>query len=248
MCMKQFLDDLDFLSNRTKEEAFTTLTREFVTVSQLLTCVTAADLKEINLSESSQRVIQRSAVDPQRKFYETNSNAFKLIDPLFLQSSTDLLFQLAIRVERGAGVPPDASRAARLYRVAAAHGHPMAARSLARIEAFGPHRSPDPRPGRVKRDESAVAEAKLTPVSPAEPPRRVVAAPCEQATSRGSPRRRPSPAAAAADPLPPLIHDESALSDAAAAAGRASGGGRRNGRRRWDAGWPARPKPRLPRR
>ena len=76
MCMKQFLDDLDFLSNRTKEEAFTTLTREFVTVSQLLTCVTAADLKEINLSESSQRVIQRSAVDPQRKFYKTNSNAF----------------------------------------------------------------------------------------------------------------------------------------------------------------------------
>ena len=101
-----------------------------------------------------------------------------------LQSSTDSIYQLGIRCERGAGVTPDAARAGRLYSIAAALGHTAAASAVIRLHVRGPH-GPPPLPADRRRppiDTEAPQKAhKLPPPPPpaaiAPPPPEVEEAP-----------------------------------------------------------------------
>jgi hypothetical protein len=147
--LKELLAEIDFPNNAIREEAHQALSRELVNVKQLVTCISISELNEVKLSEECRRILLRSVV---RSLLRLSKSSFpeKAIDAC-VQCSTEALYLLAIRIERGAGTTPDPDRAARIYTLAASLGHFRAGRSLARLKEHGPHR---PRfPPRLSREE-----------------------------------------------------------------------------------------------
>ncbi len=65
--MEDFLKDLDFPDDRARAHTHRILVGEWISVKQLLTCISSDDLKEIELSDRCRQVIQRSAVRTLRK-------------------------------------------------------------------------------------------------------------------------------------------------------------------------------------
>ena len=62
--LEDLLKDLDFPDDRAMSDTLSVLVGEWISVDQLLTCVSSDDLREIELSAQCHRVIQRSAVKP----------------------------------------------------------------------------------------------------------------------------------------------------------------------------------------